>query len=48
MTFWSECGIFDIIRGDVSSLSLQKTLLERRNYAGSGMIVGSFYFKEVA
>ena len=48
MTFWSECGIFDIIRGDMGSLCLQTTLLEWLNYAGDGMGASSFYFKEVA
>ena len=48
MTFGGECGVFDIIRGDMDSLSLQKTLLERRNYAGDGMGVGAFCVKEVA
>ena len=41
-------GNFGIIRGDMDSLSLQKTLLERMTYAGDGMGVGAFYFKEVA
>ena len=41
-------GIFDIIRGDVDSLSLQMTLLERVTYAGGGMGVGAFCVKEVA
>ena len=40
--------IYDIIRSDMDSLSLQKTLLERMTYAGDGMGVGAFYFKEVA
>ena len=48
MTFGCECGVFDIIRGDMGSLCLQTTLLERRNYAGDGMGVGSFCLKEVA
>ena len=34
--------IFDIIGGDMDSLCLQTTLLERVNYAGNGMGVGSF------
>ena len=41
-------GIFDIIGGGMGSLCLRTTLLERRNYAGNGMGVGSFYLKEVA
>ena len=41
-------GNFGIIRGDVDSLSLQKTLLERMTYAGDGMGMGSFCDKEVA
>ena len=41
-------GVFDILQVQMNSLSLQKTLLERRNYAGDGMGVGSFYVKEVA
>ena len=48
MTFWSECGIFDIIYGDMGSLSLQTTLLKRGNYAGDGMGVDAFCIKEVA
>ena len=39
--------IFDIIRGDMSSLCLQATLLRRRNYADDGMGVGSFCAKEM-
>ena len=41
-------GVFDIILRQMDSLSLQKTLLERRNYAGGGMGVDAFYVKEVA
>ena len=41
-------GVFDILWGQMDSLSLQKTLLERRNYAGDGMGVDAFYVKEVA
>ena len=41
-------GIFDIIRGDMGSLYLQTTLLEREAYAGDGMGVGAFCVKEVA
>ena len=40
-------GIFDIISGDMGSLCLQTTLLERGNYASDGMGEGSFCFKEV-
>ena len=40
-------GIFDTIGGDMGSLCLQTTLLERVTYAGDGMGVSSFYFKEV-
>ena len=40
--------IFDIIRGYMGSLCLQATLLRRKNYAGGGMGVDAFYFKEVA
>ena len=39
---------YDIIHGGMDSLSLQKTLLERRNYAGDGMGVDAFCDKEVA
>ena len=48
MTFGCECGVFDIIRGDMGSLCLQTTLLRRANYADDGMEMGSFYLKEVA
>ena len=48
MTFGCECGVFDIIRGDMCSLCLRTTLLRRRIYAGDGMGVEAFYFKEVA
>ena len=48
MTFGRECGIFDIIRGDMDQLCLQTTLLARVNYAGDGIGVEAFYFKEVA
>ena len=41
-------GVFDIIHGDMGSLCLQTTLLERINYAGDGMGVGSYCAKEVA
>ena len=41
-------GNFGIIHGDMDLLSLQKTLLERRNYAGDGMGVDAFCDKEVA
>ena len=48
MTFGCECGIFDIIYGDMGSLCLQMTLLKRLTYAGNGMGVGAFCVKEVA
>ena len=41
-------GFFDILMEEMDSLSLQKTLLERRNYAGGGMGVSAFCLKEVA
>ena len=41
-------GFFDILFGQMNSLSLQTTLLRRVNYAGDGMGVGSFCVKEVA
>ena len=41
-------GFFDILLGQMNSLSLQKMLLERMTYAGDGMGMGSFCDKEVA
>ena len=41
-------GVFDIMCGNMSSLCLQTTLLERRNYAVNGMGVDAFCIKEVA
>ena len=41
-------GNFGIIHGDMDSLSLQKTLLERMTYAGDGMGMETFCVKEVA
>ena len=41
-------AIFDIILGQMGSLCLRTTLLERMAYDGDGMGVGLFYLKEVA
>ena len=41
-------GVFDILLGQMNSLCLQKTLLERMTYAGDGMGVSAFCLKEVA
>ena len=48
MTFGRERRIFDIIRGQMNSLSLQIALLEQVVYAGVGMGIGSFCVKEIA